>query len=62
MKTHSVDYPGLLPNMIIGLIEVYPCEMKLSWIKGRNGHCTVFLHLLKELRMRKNKKKIWKTK
>lgn len=49
MKTHWVDYLGLLPKMIIGLIKVSPCEMKLSWIKGRNAHCINFLHMLKEL-------------
>lgn len=45
MKTLYVDYLGLLPEMVRGFIEVYPCEMKLSWIKGRNVHCTNFLHL-----------------
>jgi len=49
MKTHCMDYLGLLPKMIIGLIKAYSFEMKLGWMKGRNSYCTNFLHLLKEL-------------
>lgn len=51
MKTLWVDYLGLLPEMIIGFIEVYPSEMKLSWIQCRNVHCTNLLHLLEELQI-----------
>lgn len=56
MKALCVDYLGLLPEMIIEFTKVYPCEMKLSWIKGRDVPCTNFLHFLEELQIWKNKK------
>lgn len=58
MKALCVDYLGLLPEMIIEFIKVYSCEMKLSWVQGRDVPCTNFLHLLEELQIWKNKKNL----